>query len=265
MAVLFWVSTGCAVHDQVQYFAATDPETGATNYYRMTISGWGALGTDYHLQAGYFSSEAVDVLRGSMPEVPILDMPIEQLELYDRTAQQFYASVLQEAKRINPIKDPSSLPAKTEQAQADTPLGALPEGIDVEPFKDDKALEMSRQIWLSSLSKTDLASMGRTQNTNPYQFRKLVFWVSANNIDLNHFAAEIDGVIDNVTAIASTFKGQADQRKAQQESKRKCCEGILNSIPLENETQRGLLEALFELVLPGSSGAHQSETDGAEP
>ena len=32
---------GCAVHKQVQYFAATDPETGLTNYYKMTVTGSG--------------------------------------------------------------------------------------------------------------------------------------------------------------------------------------------------------------------------------
>ena len=52
---------GCTVHEQVQYFAATDPDTGATNYYKMTVRGSGGLGIgDYRVQAGYFSSAAVD-------------------------------------------------------------------------------------------------------------------------------------------------------------------------------------------------------------
>ena len=65
-AAAFLAVFGCAIHDQVQYFSATDPESGETNYYKMTISGWGAGGTDYHMQAGYFSAAAVDVLQATL-------------------------------------------------------------------------------------------------------------------------------------------------------------------------------------------------------
>ena len=123
----FLAIQGCAAHKQVQYFAAKDPETGVTNYYRMSICGWGAFGTDYHLQAGYFSAASVDVLRGSMPEIPILDLPVEQLEVFDRLTQQFYAALIQEAKRAAPVKDLEAMIVATESRKgvAEHRLGKL--------------------------------------------------------------------------------------------------------------------------------------------
>lgn len=104
MVLGMW-SSGCAVHKQVQYFAATNPETGITNYYRMTVSG-GGIATDFHLQAGYFSAAAVDILRGSMPNVPILDMSLQEEERFQRLAKLFHANIHQKAKEIAPITDP---------------------------------------------------------------------------------------------------------------------------------------------------------------
>ncbi len=461
--------SGCAVHKQVQYFAAIDPETGLTNYYRMTVSGSGGLGTDYHLQAGYFSAAAVDVLRGSMPDIPILDLPIEQMEVYDRLTQQFFAALIQEQKRIHNVTDReamlvatlsrkntakdrvvrlkgekklldeeisaltgesvinkddlatlkvglktaqdsvaaqekeeatqkktlddsqaavrkaqgvytealrkveglqwrhadaereaghketvasdaeksatteeekteaeklrgaadkalkaasqlkselraakeerdskvpgedlvdslneaqadyrngvsyrikaetkvagldgeiaahharlaairSELPKKKArqatieadlerheaasaaadpllekltEAYKDRPLGGrtVPENTD--PLTQEKILRLARIIWFGSLSSSDLASIGMTGNANPYQFRKLVYWTTTNNIDLNQFASEIDAILDNVTDIARSYKKQAEQRKAQREGRRNALDELLPAL-----------------------------------
>lgn len=374
---------GCAIYDQVQYFAAEDPNTGVTNYYKMTISGWGGLGTDYHFQAGYFSSEAVDVLRGSMPDIPILDLPVEQIEMYDALTDHFYAALLQEAECQNPITSPRAKrilardrkqraeqrletlsadlkrlaaqlvlaedqlvnaktlaetacdkldeekaklkelsealdragsedleekrnewrkareafeehdkdcdSAETKRAQAERMRDDLQAGInsligdiaiansqieeannpateantseDGEKKKacdcpackglDEEAiLKLTRLIWLGSLSKSDLASMGATQNTNRYEFRKLVYWTTANNIDLKAYASEIEGVLDNVMSLAMTFKTQAKKKKAQARFNRKNLTDLVNRLPIGQAEKDALKAAIGFLVPP---------------
>jgi hypothetical protein len=97
--------TGCTTHTQTQYFAVKDPNTGAANYYRLSINGCGSL-TKYNLQAGYYSAAAVDILRGRMPDVPELDLPIERAKTFDSLLRHIDKALLQEAKQIAPITDP---------------------------------------------------------------------------------------------------------------------------------------------------------------
>lgn len=497
-------ASGCVFHEQVQYFAATSTETGVTNYYKMTVTGSGGGGTDYHLQAGYFSSASVDMLRGSMPDIPILKLPVEQLEVLDRLTLQFYAALIQEAKRSAPIKDveamyvatssrlsfakwrlgrleadqadlerqsvdadkrvkqlsgeldsarteyqkateklaelkaaqsktlkdvkeledkvfsanaevkaaaPGLRPAQlaeiqakdtnakdlklykemasglsppasevpadfdtqtTEQRAALRPLktsfdsstaklteaqeklatvdadlkakqaalgeriqelsgkqielqingsavdaqgqvvldarnkvdskqrlhgvaqkdlnrlehrlasiaadvglneaardaaekllaklkkayesasiGELAAGVEVDPFLDAEVMQLARVIWFGSLSRSDIASMGMTQNTNPFQFRKLVFWATANNIDLNRFAGEIDMVIDNVIDAARSYQKIAANRKAERLARRKSFDGVLGG--LVPAGQADAVRSLIDLMFPVGS------------
>ena len=97
--------TGCTSHTQTQYFAVKDPNTGAANYYRLSIKGSGNL-TKYNLQAGYYSSAAVDILRGRMPDVPELDLPIGRAKTYESLLDHIDKALLQEAKQIAPITSP---------------------------------------------------------------------------------------------------------------------------------------------------------------
>jgi hypothetical protein len=470
---------GCAVHKQVQYFAATDPETGATNYYRMTVTGSGGGFVNYHVQAGYFSAAAVDILRGSMPDVPELDLPVERLEVFDWLNAHFFASLIQEAKRLRHVFDQEALRVSLqgavayadervanaeadiskygaelttaqarqtakEQAQAEArtlveaqraallqarlelshatasldglkgelsaletavaavhsevasleatlarldseaavlkasaeaegateadkqaaadkhaeaeaarenlagrqtradeaatelagkreartaaerlvtdktravtesatnlqgaeakersaareaeaagravrglqdkvtrltvdkvrqqaardvahetlsrleesgdapaPFGPLAEGQEAPPLDDAKVIELARLIWYGSLSSSDLASIGMTGNTSPYQFRKLVFWATAANIDLNEMAGEIDGILDNVGAVASAFRTQAKARKVKEDARRKAMGSILDG--LELGPQGALIRGLLDMENP---------------
>jgi hypothetical protein len=120
--------TGCATHTQTQYFSVKDPNTGAANYYRLSISGCGSL-TKYNLQAGYYSAAAVDILRGRMPDVPELDLPIERVKTYDQLLQRIDQSLLQEAKQISPITDP---------------------GVAAEGLRDRVAREQAKQTQLQA-------------------------------------------------------------------------------------------------------------------
>ena len=407
----------------------------------MTVCGSGGLGTDYHIQAGYFSTAAVDMLRGSMPKVPILDLPIEQLEVFDRLTQQFYAALIQEAKRIHSVTDPEAIiiatksgraaaekrlakheaglaraqrellratgrvesvtnrlaeararwkerstaardlesdvgaakleveekrcdvddaltalkdaelaqtadptltqpvtdakstlleaekastaatgklkearrrkgVANTREAEARRrlrevdikraaaeraldraqnkldleqlevlrnqaardaaikmmeavnakfefdPFSPLAEGAGSQVLDDPQIIKLARVVWFGSLSSSDLASIGMTGTTNPYQFRKLVFWATAANIDLNEFAGEIDGIMDNVVGIASTMRTQHNRLKSQSKSRRKALDDIIDVLPLEG-LQRDILRGLIEISAPSA------EDDGA--
>lgn len=390
------ILSGCAVHKQVQYFAATDPKTGATNYYRMTITGSGGFGTDYHLQAGYFSAAAVDMLRGAMPDIPGLDMDIEHEEAFRRLTSKFRANLLQECKAIARITDAegrylltldlrrtaqkavqetkrkkrdaeeakqrnddelaASTQLKEETAdavtgarnqlaeleraterdenqianakkvlaaeekkqtdagnrmqaaedargqikgrleninselkgheghleRAETLMGELWEifATDIKTRKpesrlsavkaksvkamDSQAKTLARLIWYASLSDSDLISIGMTQNTNPFQFRKLVFWATASNIDLNEYATEIDAILDNVTGIASSYRELRKQRKKARKSRRSSFETLINNIgPLKNNSE--FLKALFDVVQPPETEGDANEESGGTP
>jgi len=424
--VLFALTFGCVTHKQVQYFAATDPETGLTNYYKMTVTGSGGLGADYHLQAGYFSAAAVDMLRGSMPDVPELDLPIEQIEVFDRLIQHFYAALIQEAKRVHGVSDPEAIliatrsyrnnserrlgkldadakkvervlaratgradkaaaaktraqesvdaitseldslesdrttaedalaeaetalseatPESRAAAEADVaakrkalgeiivqfekrrsaleplarrlgeaeaavaatqraedrahathesilvdvarnraaldaanemltlltekfeaaPMSGLADPTAVQPFQDPKIIELARLIWFGSLSSSDLASIGMTGNTSPYQFRKLVFWATAKNIDLNEFATEIDSVLDNATAIALSAKAQAKQRKAEKKSRRESVSAVLGNLGLDAD-KTDAIRGLLDLVSPPPAQSNDEPLEGVQP
>ena len=236
--------SACAVHKQVQYFAAMDPDTGVTNYYRMTVTGSGGMGISYRLQAGYFSAAAVDVLRGSMPKVPVLDLPVEQLEVFDGLTQHLHAALIQEAKRVQDVPESgANLVASQGSAAADRRLDCTQQ---YEAFEDERILRLARVVWMGSLSSSDLASIGMTGNLSPYQFRKLVFWATGTNVDLNQFAGEIDGVIDNAVAIASAAKTQRDQKKKQAKARREGLQNVIDFLPFDpaqKELIRGLLES----------------------
>ena len=86
------------------------------------------------------------------------------------------------------------------------PFSPLAPDADIDVFDDTKIIQLARTVWIGSLSTADIASIGQTQNTNPFQFRKLVFWATAENLDLNQYAGEIDSVIDNMVQVATNAR-----------------------------------------------------------
>lgn len=429
-------SIGCADHKSQQYFAVRDEDTGAVNYYRMTIKGGGAWGVDYKMQAGYFSAASVDVLRGQMPKIAELDLPVEQLEVFDRALEEFYGFVLEQAKAVACRSDPEvaaivsksiSQFAKARQESAEAEIEILNtrrdlrisarddlkkdlddemkvqvqlkeerasikakrntardelakaqhenaptsgetttneseedsdnanrgndleekqrtfrqlendlsdkdkeltnsrlridslkrqtralvdeiESVDNEIARytvvknrfaaaaataaerasklaeayakdgtatgsivaltpdafEDRVRRLARFVWYTSLSSADVASIGMTESSNPYEFRKLVFWATAKNLDLNQFGGEIDAVIDNATGIGLALKTNHEQRKAAKEqeaqARHKQIQSLLDKVtqmPGLGDQQQGLqgmiqmLEAANPLPIPG--------------
>lgn len=100
IALLSTMFVGCASHIDVQHFAVTD-EQGNTNYYRVTVSG-SSIGTEYRLQAGSFSSAAVEVLKGEMPEVAEIDLPLQHERVLDEIVSYYHQRILDDANLLVP-------------------------------------------------------------------------------------------------------------------------------------------------------------------
>lgn len=236
---------GCVQHQQIQHFAVRDPDTGATNYYRMTIKGGNnATAVQYQMQAGYFSAAAVDILRGQMPKIPQLDLDPEQQKVFDALLNEFYGSLLEEARRRTggvgkECVDESGVAGDGGERLAAKTMTQL----------EEQALYLARLVWLGSLSASDVASVGMTQHTNPYQFRKLVFWTTVQNIDINEFATEIDGIIEQVTSLGLAFKEIAKAREAERTNDRQRSKTVLNAIR-EATKDDPLIAPLVQTVLP---------------
>lgn len=217
--------SGCALHEQVQYFEVADPESKNVNYYRMTIEGHGGGGVGYQLQAGYFSAASVDVLRGQVPSIAEADLPLAQDKAYDALLDRYYDTLVKTSER------------RAAQSETD---------IDI---NDADVLALARQVWLGTLSPADVASMGMHGSTNPFAFRKLVFWASADNLDLRQFGAEIDSMIGGATALVRAHKAEHAVRADRQAGVRR----LLGDVVRSSAALKPLAEAIEGLA--GSKGA----------
>lgn len=202
-ALLLAAGYGCIAHEQRQYFEVVDPASGNINYYRMTISG-GALGTDYRVQAGYFSAASVDVLRGHMPEIPEADLPLESDAAFEALTAKYYDALVDMGARAAP-------------GDASDPETAV--------------LQRARLVWFGRLSPTDVAAMGMSRSANPFEFRKLVFWTSARNIDLRAFGSEIDAMLDSATALIRAHKAERRAKAARNQNLRSYLLDLIASQP----------------------------------
>jgi len=228
--VLLLASGGCAMHEQVQYFEVVDPESKNVNYYRMTIAGHGGGGVGYQLQAGYFSAASVDVLRGQIPSIPEADLPVAQDKSYDALLDRYYQTLVKSSER--------------RAAQSET-------NVDV---GDADVLALARQVWLGTLSPADVASMGMHGSTNPFAFRKLVFWASANNLDLRQFGTEIDSMIAGATALVRSQKAEHAEREGRRAGVRR----LLGNVVRSNAALKPFADAIESLAGPEGAG---HETD----
>lgn len=222
---LVMTACGCAMHEQVQYFEVIDPESKNVNYYRMTIEGHGGGGVGYQLQAGYFSAASVDVLRGQIPSIAEADLPLAQDKAYDALLDRYYDTLVRTSER--------------RAAQSETAI----------EIGDADVLALARQVWLGTLSPADVASMGMHGSTNPFAFRKLVFWASANNLDLRQFGTEIDSMIAGATALVRSHKAEHAEREGRQAGVRR----LLGDVVRSNAALKPLAEAIEGLA--GSKGA----------
>lgn len=196
-------TAACVAHRQVQYFEVVEPGTGHVNYYRMTVEGRGAAGAAYQMQAGYLSAASVDVLRGQLPAMPEVDLPIEHDGAYDALVAGYYRSLLEAADALPPTREITP----TGRADPDSPRTAA-----ARRDLDAHFLARARLVWFGQLSPADVASMGMHGAANPFQFRKLVFWTAARSIDLRQFGAEVDAAVASAVTLVRARKAESRER-----------------------------------------------------
>ncbi len=234
---------GCASAKQIQYFAVTyrDPKTGETNrnYYRLTVDG-GTFGpVSYQLKAAYLNSATVDVLQGKGVFIPEADLPIEQDEVFDEVLQTYYSTIKQRAELAGKVA-------------TDTSRESL--------SREDSLLQVARQVWLASLSTGDVTSVGQVQSLDPREFRKLVFYATAKNIDLEQtIGPQIDAMIKHVTTLARYEKQRAKARK-----KRKGAIGnLIRNLPGVDPATKPFLD-MAATALEGGTAGDDSDAGGGQ-
>jgi hypothetical protein len=107
IGVILLTCLGCVQHEDVQYFAVVDSE-GNQNYFRVTVKCC-SLGTDYRMQSGHFSAAAVDVIRGAMPEIPTLDLPLEHARVLDEAVSLYHQRLLRQGYAMVPYQPDRAL------------------------------------------------------------------------------------------------------------------------------------------------------------
>jgi hypothetical protein len=221
-------ASGCAGANQVQYFEVVreNPDTGAleTNYYRMTVSGFGLGAVTYKLKAAYLNAVTVDVLEGKDVFVPEADLPRSADESFQKVIKNYYDAV---QERSTAVAD------RLKEQGSGLPAGEYENGLT----------QLARQVFFHSLSYGDVAAMGRTQDTNPFVFRKLVFYATAKNIDLERsFGGQVDSIIGKVGALAQRERERAEQREGFVEN----VAAIVDKLPASDGTNAAkLLLGLF--------------------
>lgn len=241
-AVLAVVS-GCASTRQTQYFEVVfeDPDTGEmqTNYYRMTIRGgsyapWSP--STYKLKAAYLNVETVDVLEGKGPFVPEADLPRAADETYKNVLAEFRKAILERAKNAG---------------------GAAAAAASGDSNYDSSLNEVARQAWFASMSNGDIVSMGRTRSDDPHVFRKLVFYATAKNLDLQKtIGPQIDSMISKVQTLARREQQRAAARQVQQRGLRRLAQGLPADSPV-----RTIVDAVFAATAEPSTDDEESSIE----
>jgi hypothetical protein len=181
---------GCARVEQVQYFAALgepDPATGIApkRFYRMTLHGAAGVGVEWKMRAAYVAQTTLDTLNGKLPSIPEADLSPDAELAYDEIRQS-YLDCLKGHARQRAL------------AAVDTPAEYERAVVDI-----------ARQGWLAGLSDQDRDSAGQGKTTDPYRFRKLIFYATAANVNLQDYDGQITSALDKATGLARSFKSRA--------------------------------------------------------
>ncbi len=131
------------------------------------------------------------------------------------------------------------------------PSGNNPPPAASSSGQDEKMLNIARQAWYAYLSDGDIISMGEIRNTDSYQFRKLVFYTSAENFDLTTYSNEIDNAISKTEGLARGFKALRDSQRAMAKAR---ADAALSQgrklIKLLPAAQQPTAEILYDMLAP---------------
>lgn len=236
--------SGCATYKQVQFFevlSPPDPETGVAtrNFYKMTASGSGLFVSKYKMNAAYLSTAAIDVLRGVDVSILSIELSPKNQTIFDEIKQMYLEAL--KAYAAN---------------QATLSSGSI-SAIEHEALMT----QVARQLWLASLSDEDLQSFGQIQSSDPYAFRKLVFYTSAEEIDLEKLGGKIDGIVKNARTLSEQFKlrkeAEIREQQARREQQKEILKQAVKAMSLSEE-QRLLFFSILSIPNDSApSGDHQ--------
>lgn len=223
--VLVIALSGCVHHSQVQYFEVRTPPDALTgeshrNFYRMTVKGKGNVVGDYEMKSAYLSKAALDTLQGKTIAIPAIDIPNKRLAKFEALRDNFDKLLKDFADSVTgKVVEKKEGEEKSEGNNA--PASGTPKPPISVAAQDSNVLSVLRQLWLASLSDSDLISIGESSTLDPYAFRKLVFYVSANVIDLTDTATSIDNALGSLGKLAEALRTRKEARekeKAQQKA-----------------------------------------------
>ncbi len=275
--VLVVILAGCATVKQVQYFEVVyeDPreQLEYKTYYKLTVEGGSVVGpVVYKLKAAYLNSATIDVLEGKGVFVPEVDLPRAADETFKNLLAKYRDALEKrtEIARRRATGESTIGSTGTDPPRSDTEV----EGGVVEPYNvalpdklpDERTVvDLGRQVWLGSLSTGDIVSMGQTQNADPYQFRKLVFYSTAKNIDLEKaIGPQIDSMISKVETLARREQEQSDARSGLLGGVGRMVLGAVGN----NATVGGAVRDVFRSLgatIPENTGAPSNASPGASP
>ncbi|MEM1353742.1 MAG: hypothetical protein AAGH88_02545 [Planctomycetota bacterium] len=191
------VTTGCSQFKQVQYFEVegpVDPLTGLStkSYYRMTVTGGGRGVQEYKMRAAYLSASAIDTLDGKIPTIPAADMDADRRTQFRHLLNTHLGLARERAEFI------------------------AESGVVFNDRQYDQAVsEIARTMWAVTLSDSDLVSLGQSRSSNPYEFRKLVFYASARSINLDRYNAQVDSAIQKTETLANLFRNSSREAESE--------------------------------------------------
>lgn len=248
---------GCAYFKQVQYFEAVgEPDANGVatrQFYRVTITGGGHLVKKYNMNAAYLSGAAIESLQGSKPRIPIVDTPAANAKAFDAIKAQFLDALQDYAKTMN------------------TQLSGSPSGKD----QERRLVAIARQAWMASLSDSDLCSMGQFKTADGHAFRRLIFWTSAEDVDLSKYSDKINAAIDNVETLAEQFKAKHDaevaaekeksetaaaERKQRQQQNLSTMKALVNNMSNMDTSLKTALIAILDGAMSSTSTASSTTT-----
>ncbi|UCE61345.1 MAG: hypothetical protein JSU63_06270 [Phycisphaerales bacterium] len=236
VAAVFCCS-GCASVRQVQHFEVIGkphPVTGIApkSYFKMTIEGRGGGLVKYKMRAAYVSATTLDLMNGKLPNLPGADLSEQNLKVFDDIKKDYLSALKQYS---------------TEKKREDTKVS--------DPARHEQnIIAIARQGWLASLADQDFMSMGQYETTDPYKFRKLVFYASAMNLDLTQYDAEINSVIDKTASLIEGMRQRKAARKQEKNTLGDGLRGIAETYLTSNPQAKAALEAMANLHAPAENG-----------
>jgi len=229
-AVLLLGAMGCAMVEDSLYYKAVaigDDGSQTVNYYRVDIEAEGLNARTFKVRSGYVSVDTIDTLSGDIPTIPEADFSPKEYAAFSQVKKDFRDRLTQQSGSWG-AEDINDLDHFTTQA--------------------------ARVAWYASLSDKDFISIGQTEDVNPYSYRKLVFYTSAQDLNLTDYGTQVDNAIDKTAALAKHSREQREARKQEKQLEHQTKMNAVNKLVpyifgAQNDADADAQKALIGLLL----------------